>query len=58
MTRDYRTEELESLFLSINSSDSILTGKIEGDFLKAGFHFSSSADDLRKALKKGRFQKA
>ena len=47
---------MESLFLSLNSSASSLTGEIEGDFLKAGFHFSSSADDLGKALKKGRFR--
>ncbi len=44
MTRDYRAEEMEGLFLSLNSSDSILTGKIEGDFLKADFHFNSSAE--------------
>ncbi|MRR21373.1 hypothetical protein EG830_00115 [bacterium] len=56
LTRDNRTEELESLFLSVESSDSILTGAVKGDFLKAGFHFSSSADDLRKTLKKGRFR--
>ncbi len=56
LTRDYITEELEGLFLSLNSSDSSLTGEIEGDFLKGGFHFSASVEDLKKVLKEGGFR--
>ncbi|MDZ7635199.1 MAG: translocation/assembly module TamB domain-containing protein [Bacteroidales bacterium] len=56
LTRDYITEEMEGLFLSLNSSDSILEGEIDGDFMKAEFHFGGSADDLGRALKEGRFR--
>jgi autotransporter translocation and assembly factor TamB len=56
LTRFNRTEYLDSLILALNSSDSILSGEIEGDFLKAAFYFGGSGNDLKSALKEGRFR--
>jgi translocation and assembly module TamB len=48
------TEDLENLSVSFQSSDTIINGKIESDFLNATFNSAGSVAELKEIFKEGR----
>lgn len=49
-------EDLKELTLSFQSSDSLVAGKIDADFVKADMHCRGSLGDIQRAFSKGRFR--
>ncbi len=58
VTRSGRTADLDSLSLTLQSTDSLLNVQLVADFIRADAHFSESAADLRKAFSEGHFRAA
>ncbi len=50
LSKENKTEDLESFALSFDSSDSLVTGIIKSDFIHADFHCNSSLNDLKKVF--------
>jgi autotransporter translocation and assembly factor TamB len=50
LRKENKTEDLESFALSFDSSDSLVTGIIKSDFIRADFHCNSSLNDLKKVF--------
>lgn len=54
ISKDNKTENLKSAVLSFHSSDTLLSGKIESDFLNVNANYDGSLEDLKRALNEGR----
>ena len=52
------TEELENLSLSFHSSDTLLEGRVQSDFMEARVHVSGSASDIKNAFSQGKLRLA
>ena len=50
------SEELENLSVSFQSSDTLLDGRVQSDFMEAAVHVKGSADDIRKAFSQGKLR--
>jgi len=49
-------KSIENFSLSFQSSDTLVKGKIESDFLNADFYSAGSLEDLKRAFSEGGFQ--
>ena len=52
------TELLENLSLSYHSSDTLLAGRVQSDFMEATVRVMGSADDIKKAFSQGKLRLA
>ncbi len=52
------TELLENLSLSYQSSDTLLAGRVQSDFMEATVRIMGSADDIKKAFSQGKLRLA
>ena len=52
------TEELENLSLSFHSSDTLLEGRVQSDFLEARVYVMGSAGDIKNAFSQGKLRLA
>jgi hypothetical protein len=50
------TESIENFSLSFQSSDTLVKGRIESDFLNADFYSAASLDDLKRVISEGGFK--
>ena len=50
------TESIENFSLSFQSSDTLVKGRIESDFLNADFYSAGSLDDLKRVFSEGGFR--
>jgi translocation and assembly module TamB len=56
LTKNYRREGLNNIFISILSTDTLLMGKIRSDFLNAEASYKGTSEELKRIFNEGRFK--